>query len=397
MQNMTEYVKWRGDIPFKAFPICDADYLVFAQLAYLPYGGIVGDSFEARMTLGQAAQRVLEKIEAGGGKYVISLAENVLLAREIVRSPRFSQLPIGGYVDIFNEKKQEQFSAVTFLIPDHEDPGNSACVVAYRGTDSTLVGWKEDFNMAFSRAIPAQLDAVRYLEKVHRAYPLQRLFVCGHSKGGNLAMYACAFCDSDTSDAVAAVRNLDGPGFPEEILMKEGFRKMLSRSETVVPSSSLVGILFEHTEAFTVIRSYSNSMPFQHNPFTWEIERSGYVELEHITENSTYIDDTITKWLASMPFDMREKLVNGIFAVVDATGVDDIRKLFTRKNLMTVLRELKNLDPETRQVITEAIALFKKASDNNLPKFIDKLVRSVQDAGKTPSRKHDIARIKLNT
>ena len=362
MQNMTEYVKWRGDITFRAFPICDADYLVFAQLAYLPYDGIVGEGFESATTLGKAAEKVLEKIESGGGKYVISLAENVLLAREIIRSPRFSELPVCGYVDVFNEKKQEQFSAVTFLIPDHEDPGNNACVVAYRGTDSTLVGWKEDFNMAFSRAIPAQLDAVRYLERVHRAYPLQRLFVCGHSKGGNLAMYACAFCDSDTSDAVASVRNLDGPGFPEEILMKEGFQKILSRSETVVPSSSLVGILFEHSEDFTVIRSYSNSMPFQHNPFTWEIERDGYVELEHITENSAYIDDTITKWLASMPFEMREKLVNGVFAVVDATGVDDIRKLFTGKNFVTVLKELKNLDTETRQVITEAMALFKKAS-----------------------------------
>lgn len=376
MRNMIEYVKWRGDISFKAYPLCEADYLVFAQLSYLPFDNILDDSFAPTKTLGDAAKKVVEKIEAGGGKYVISLAENLLLAREIARSPRFCDLPVCGYVDIFNRQKQEQFSAVTFLIPDHEDPGNSGCVVAFRGTDSTIIGWKEDFNMAFSRAIPAQLDATKYLERVHAEYPLQRLFVCGHSKGGNLAMYSAAFCDIDTQDAIAAVRSLDGPGFSDDILMKDGFRRILDRSETVVPSSSLVGILFEHAEAFTVVKSYSTSAPFQHNPFTWEIERGGYVGVEKITASSVYIDETLRKWLISMPFEMREKLVSGVFAIVDATGVDDIRKLFTRKNFMIMLSELKKLDDETRKVLKQALMLFNKASGNNLIRFIEKLVRA---------------------
>ena len=397
MQNMIEYVKWRGDISFKAFPICEADYLVFAQLSYLPFEGIVDESFDVKTTLGQAAKKVLENIEAGGGRYVISLAENVLLLREILKSPRFFDLPICGFTDILSEKRQEQFSAVTFLIPDHEDPGNCACVVAFRGTDSTLVGWKEDFNMAFSRAVPAQLDAVRYLERAHRAYPLQRLFVCGHSKGGNLAAYSAAFCDGDTSDSVAAVRNLDGPGFPEEVLMSAGFRKIASRIENVVPASSIVGILFENTDHFVVIRSYSNSMPFQHNPFTWEIERDGYVEVERITTSSVYIDDTITKWLSSMTDSMREKLVNGIFTLVNATGIDDIRKFFNGKNIMTVLHEVKKLDPDTRKVMNDAISLFNSASGNNLPKFIDKLIRSTGSASALPERKRENIKIKLNT
>ena len=185
MQNMIEYVKWRGDISFKAFPICEADYLVFAQLSYLPFDGIVDECFDAKTTLGQAAKKVLENIEAGGGRYVISLAENVLLLREILKSPRFFDLPICGFTDILSEKRQEQFSAVTFIIPDHEDPGNCACVVAFRGTDSTLVGWKEDFNMAFSRAVPAQLDAVRYLERAHRA--IDNICAGGSSHENNVA------------------------------------------------------------------------------------------------------------------------------------------------------------------------------------------------------------------
>jgi len=179
--------------------------------------------------------------------------------------------------------------------------------------------------------------------------------------------------------------------------MSAGFRKIASRIENVVPSSSIVGILFENTDRFVVIRSYSNSLPFQHNPFTWEIERGGYVEVERITDSSVYIDDTITKWLSSMTDSMREKLVNGIFALVNATGVDDVRKFFNGKNIMTVLREVKKLDPDTRKVMNDAISLFNSASGNNLPKFVDKLIRSTGSAGTLPERKRENNRIKLNT
>lgn len=380
MRNMVEYLRWRGDISFRLLPVCEADYLVFSQLAYIPFEGIVEESFTPSLTLGQAAKKVLDEINKKGGKYLFFLAENVSLLKEIINSPRYSELYVCAHVNIINHKKQEQFSAITFIIPDHGDPGNNACVVAFRGTDSTVIGWKEDLNMAFSKAVPSQLDAVRYLERVSAAFPLQRLFVCGHSKGGNLAVYSSAFCDRDVQENIAAVRNLDGPGFSEEIIISEAFRRIMDRTETVVPSSSIVGILFEHAEEFTVIRSYSNSAGLQHNPFTWELDRGGYVTVEKITGASMYIDDTLTRWLASMPDEMREKLVNGIYTLITSSGEDDIRNVFKPKNVISVLKTLSRLDPETAKVLKQALVLFNSAADNNLPKFIDKLVRSSRQA-----------------
>ena len=378
MQNMIEYLKWRGDISFKRQPICEADYLVFAQLSYMSYDNIVKDSFVPEISVGKAAEAVLKNFEKTSGRRMISYAQNVLFLQEIINSPRFSELPICGYTDIFSVEKQEQFSAVTFLMPDNEEPGKNACVIAFRGTDSTIVGWKEDFNMAFSDAVPAQIDAVKYLSRVAEEFPMQRLYVCGHSKGGNLSVYASAFCDRDIQDRIVGVRSLDGPGFSEETIMKEGFRRILDRSETVVPSSSIVGILLEHAESFTVIRSYATTAPFQHDPFTWEISRCGYIPVETITDATKYLDETLKIWVADMTPDMRERLVNGIYEIVSSAGVEDVRDLLSQKSIFTILKSLKKLDPETVKVITEAAVLFQKAARSQLPGFLERL----RDSGK---------------
>lgn len=380
MQNMIDYLRWRGDLPFSLVPVCDADYLVFSQLAYIPYDSIVSSSPAPTITLGQAARKVLENLKKGEEKRLMFLAENISFLKEIVRSPRYSKLSVCAYATRFNVKKQQQFSAVTFLIPDHGKRGNTACVVAFRGTDASLVGWKEDFNMAFSKAVPSQLDAVRYLKAVAASYPSHELYVCGHSKGGNLAVYSSAFCGKEVQDNIAAVRNLDGPGFCEEVIKDEGFMRILDRVETILPSSSLVGILLEHTEEITVIRSNSKSIRFEHDPFTWEISRSGFVYVEKTTKISEYLDSTLSRWLASMSDEMREKLINGMYSVITSAGDDDIRNLFKPKGALVVLRGITKLDRETAKVMREAFYLFNSAAGNNLFKFVNKLIRASFEA-----------------
>lgn len=393
MQNIIEYLKWRGDITFEQQPICEADYLVFAQLAYMPYNGVVSGEFIPSVTIGEAAAAMKERISADNNRSVISYAQNMLFLQEICNSPRFCELYMCGYINIFSAEKQEQFSAVTFLFPDTTAPvytytnadvneeikaitidtARMSAIIAFRGTDSTLIGWKEDFNMAFSDAVPAQVDAVNYLKCAAEKFPESRIYLCGHSKGGNLAVYASAFCGANIQQRITAVRSLDGPGFSDENINQPEFQNMLERTETIVPSSSIVGILLEHAEPFTVIKSYATSAPYQHDIFTWEISRCGYIPVEHITDTTRYIDATLSLWIKAMPQEMRKNLINGIFEVVSATGATDIRDIISVKNILPIMKAMKKLSPQAAAIVYKAISLFKSSAKAQLPQFIERL------------------------
>lgn len=373
MQNILEYLKWRGDITFRQQTFCEADYLVFSQLAYMPFGGVVPALFQAGTTVKTAAEAVLNRLLDKKDNSLLDWEENIRFLRRLLNSPRFAELSICGFTEIFSKQEEEQFSAVSFLVPEETSPEGLSLAIAFRGTDSTLVGWKEDFNMAFSDAVPSQLDAVKYIEKAADSFPAGNIHVCGHSKGGNLAVYGSAFCNRQVQDRIAAVRSLDGPGFLPEVIQREAFQRILPRTETVVPGSSVVGILLEHAESFVVVRSYASSSPYQHNPFTWVIDRCGYMTVESITKSSQYLDETLSRWVADMTPAMRETLINGLFQIVEQTGAEDVRDIFNGKNLLIMLRALRTMEPGTAKVIGEAVSLFQKAAGKTLPGFMERL------------------------
>ena len=155
MANLLDYLAWRGDLPLSAVPLCDVDALIFARLSYVPFDGIA----EARVPLYMAARQVLASVQLSDAPRACGKEDQQLLT-QLLQSPRYADILLDGYENIFDPVRQEQFAALTLHLPD----GSAA--VAFRGTDGTLVGWKEDFNMAFSTVVPAQLDAVRYLSDV---------------------------------------------------------------------------------------------------------------------------------------------------------------------------------------------------------------------------------------
>lgn len=367
---MTEYLRWRGDILFSDFPLCEADYLVFSQLAYMPFDGIVSGLHTAPTELGKAAAIVEKRLSSGDENKLLLYDENVEFIKTILTSARFSEVLVCGYENIFSVENEEQFSAVTFIVPD-KDSGNFFPIIAFRGTDATLVGWKEDFNMAYLFSVPAQLDAVKYIEKTSKAFEDRTFSVCGHSKGGNLAVFGSAFCQKEVQDKIVAVRNLDGPGFLPEVVAQDGFQAILDRVETVVPSSSVVGIILEHAEDFKVIKSFGGAS-FQHNPFTWEIYRDGYVVLESITAGSKYLDKTLGNWVNSMTHEETKDFVNGIYDILNAAEIYDVRELFKGKNLLTLIKEIGKLDSASSKPLVSALSSFKREAQKNLPMLFEK-------------------------
>ena len=115
------------------------------------------------------------------------------------------------FQDIY-DSQDKQFAAVTYVIP------NGPTVVAFRGTDSTIIGWKEDFMISYT-SVPSQDLALSYAIK-HVGEADGDVIILGHSKGAHLALFAAAHLEEKYQDKLLHVYLNDGPGFNPDILDK---------------------------------------------------------------------------------------------------------------------------------------------------------------------------------
>ena len=358
MANIIDYLAWRGDIPLDQVPLGEVDALILSYLAYMPFDGIVpvevtGD----RVNLSDAALALVERYRCEGIQLAYTIGDSdendCALLGALAKSERFAQIGLCGFVDHYDQEGQEQFSAVTFELPD------KSLFIGFRGTDSTVVGWKENFNMSFDDEVPSQRDAVVYTEAVYEK--LKRpLFLGGHSKGGNLADYAGMFAQEDVRDAVVHAYNFDGPGFNEKVAASPEFSSLEGRVHTFVPQSSLVGILMWHSEPFAIIASDSVSV-FQHDVYTWQLMGGNFIKEEKPSESSRFADSVLKTWLMDLQPQQRESFVNGIYSVISAGRGKNLGDLLEGRSLLAMLKALGSLDDKTRSDVQEAIHSFGDA------------------------------------
>ncbi len=336
-------------------PFCDIDAIILAQLSYTRLGTIVAEEFNGKqITIEKAADFVL------WDKTRLKDDDDEELWQLLKTSPRFKDLVLVGHLDRFDIEAEKQFSAVTVLMP-----GRKAAVV-YRGTDFTIVGWKEDFNMSFTDHVPAQLEALAYLEDAAKNLPAWDLLVCGHSKGGNLAVYAGAFCSEEIQDRIQSIRNFDGPGFSEEIAAQEGMKRILEKTRTYLPQSSVVGMLLEHEEEFTIVHSRKMGL-MQHDLYNWSVIGKEFVIEQETTDSSQFIDKALKDWLKAMSKQQREAFVETVFSILDDCDAVTLKELFSRKNLLTVMKNLTAMEPEERELIQEGMAILSGSVRKTLP------------------------------
>ena len=355
MSDLFDYIAWRGDLNPAAVPYNDVDALIFARLSYVPFEGIVPAGFESGKPLQEAALQALAKKVATGSEEHDQ--ENARLLAMMADAPRYQGLTLCGYEATLDRDAQEQFAALTLRLP------LGACV-CYRGTDGTLVGWKEDFNMSFSDVVPAQLHAVEYLTRAAALPGTLRL--CGHSKGGNLAVFAAAFCGESIQSRIVAVRNFDGPGFQRQVAAQPDFQRILGRTRTFLPRSSLVGMLLEHDEPYTVVESQGASGIRQHNVCLWEVTRDGFREVQQVSDSSQLIDRTVKDWVVHMDPEQRETVVNGLYDALVSTQADTVREV-REKGKMAALKSLMNLDEDTRRQVMSSIRILYQSLKRSLP------------------------------
>jgi hypothetical protein len=362
MANLLDYLRWRGDLPLRASPFNAVDSLILSVLAYVPFDGVVPPSVTKKgPTIAEAAAALLE---TGVGGSAFRDENDLLLLSALAASERFGGLRLCAYENVIDFEREKQFAAVTALT------GDGHAFVAYRGTDHTLVGWKEDFNMSFMTPVPAQEAAVAYLERV-AAGLRTRLRLGGHSKGGNLAVYAASFCRARTQRRVRAVYNNDGPGFDTVVIAKEGYRNVQDRLFSFVPQSSIIGMLLEHDERYTVVQSDESGL-MQHDPYSWNVLGTGFITVQRVTDESRFIDRTLKEWVGAMEPAKRELFIDAVFDVLSSTDAKTFSELGGDwlKSSIAVAKTLHGLDEPTRKVMFDAIKLLAKAIKNSLPEIM---------------------------
>lgn len=351
MGTVFDYLDWRGDIPFSQVPVCEVDSLIFSQICYIDFKRIVPASPTAKpVGFLSAAKRYMQAHKnAPSNLGVIIPPETVSIMTRAARSHRFGATQLVGYVNRISDNEQKQFSACTFLL------GTDTCVVAFRGTDDTIIGWKECFNMSFMSPIPAQTDAMEYLESVADAFPTRRIYVTGHSKGGNLAVWAAVKCRSEINERVVAIYNHDGPGFDREFIDSEGYKLTRERIHTLVPQSSIVGMLLEHEENYEVVQSTYTGL-LQHNAFSWEVLGGRFIHIDSVTDESKRIDATLKRWLAELSVERRRQIIDSLYEILSSTNAKTLTELNADK--LALVKAWNTLDAESRKIIRRIITLI---------------------------------------
>lgn len=350
MANLFDYLKWRGDLRFGQSPPNGVDALIFSGLAYIEYGGQVETDPEKPILLADAAAEFFAQPDHETRSRVQRDQELLAAAAE---TERFGKSRICMYRDHLIPEQETQFAAMNFLLDD------GSMFLAFRGTDNSLVGWKEDFNMTFQQTIPAQRMALQYVREAALEY-LRPIHMGGHSKGGNLAVFAAARSSPMIQQQILQVFNHDGPGFTQYLMGDPGYLAMVPKIRTYIPQSSVIGMLLEHEEPYTVIRSKSVGL-LQHDLYTWDVLGKEFVPVEEITEGSQFVDATIKAWFAGMTNQERNQLVDMMFALLGTGGADNIQELLHPKHIRSYIRTLSSDENLRRVLSTEFQGLIEAA------------------------------------
>ena len=357
MANILDYLSWRGDLTLAQSPFNEVDNLILAELSFVNFTEIVPGPGEGEgVPLHAAAEAFFRSHEGGDmGMGVLVPDEIPTLLRKMAECPRFREMKVNCFCDHLDVRKAEQFAAVTVEL------GDGSIYLSFRGTDDTIAGWKEDFLLGCQPEVPAQKKAVAYVKAVAAQYPRRKLMLGGHSKGGNLAVYGGVFVPLAIQRRISAVWSNDGPGFYGAVLETPQHARLEGRVHSIVPKSSVVGMLLEHEESYTVVDSDQVGL-WQHDGFSWQVLGTGFVTLREVSRQGRRNDLALKEWVRRLPVDQREKFVDGLFEVLTASGATTLTDLkedgFRAAGAM--VRAMKDMEKDTRDALFNAIAtLFR--------------------------------------
>ena len=327
------------DRPFK-----ELDVLALTELTYLPFDRIVpqGDTTNIEVRLSDAAELVDRTTD------FIVTDQHLQLVDVLATSKRFKNVKLLNYVDEYDPDVQKQFAAMTYRLT------MDVYLIVFRGTDDTLIGWKEDFHMTYMDHVPSQRRAASYLQHVMKEFPKGRFMVAGHSKGGNLAAYACSYLPDHLFERVDAIYCYDAPGLNKAIIETEGYQRIAHLVHRFVPQGSIVGMMLEVPEPATIVKSRAFGGFAQHDTFTWMVEKDGFVTLDQTSPDSQQMDQTLKQWVQEVPDSQLKKFSDTFFGLFLDAGITSINDLMNLKNfskIKDIFQNAQDLDPTEREML----------------------------------------------
>ena len=348
MGNIMDYISWRGDLTFEKSKFNEVDNLILACFSYVNLDGIPAVAEQKGIELKNLAEEfmklhTMEELEAD--KSFIRLAPFMML--EMAETNRFGNSVIRNYVNEIVTEAEQQFAAVEIVLED----GTS--YVSFRGTDDTIIGWKEDFNLS-TGVVPAQERAVEYVRRVSENTS-GMLRVGGHSKGGNLAIYGAVMC-KEAHEKILEVYSNDGPGFSKEFQELPETEVMMDKIIRIIPEYSIIGTLLEHEKAPVIVASSSKGL-LQHDGFSWEVQGPALVRRDSLSRTALRFIAILHKWIDGMDMEQKKVLIEDLFATLQASGYENLSEVQSGglKSLAAMVKRVEKFAPESRGMMQELL------------------------------------------
>ncbi|MBP5601233.1 MAG: DUF2974 domain-containing protein [Treponema sp.] len=363
--NIIDYILMRGDLSFDENPFNSVDALILSQISYNNIDGLVSEDLTEKLTLAALAEKFSSlkdyKARCNMGAMINPLTPTLLDVA--AKSERFGHINVSGFINKIDEEKIEQFCAITYEIQKER------YVIALRGTDDTIAGWYEDFNLGYMDVIPAQADTAEYVRNAMRVLKGSYI-ITGHSKGGNLSVKGGMSVEKKNLKRLEAVYNFDGPGFFAPVYETPEFLQIKDKVKAFFPEFCVVGMMFEHTSPFTIV-SCAADLILQHDPFSWKVQGSEFVTAQALADDSKIFYASFNDWAARLSADERKKFIDTFFDVIYASGVKTNYEIEQNKLICggKMISRLSELNEEERKAFQRAIKIMIKVAKDNIPMF----------------------------
>ena len=348
MGNIMDYISWRGDLSFEQSQFNEVDNLILACFSYVNLDGISAVTKQKGIGLKKLTKEfmklhTMKELEAD--KSFIRLAPFMMM--EMAKSVRFGKCVVRNYVNDIVTEAEQQFAAMEIVLED----GTS--YVSFRGTDDTIIGWKEDFNLS-TGVVPAQKRAIEYLQKISE-HTDGMLRVGGHSKGGNLAIYGSVMCKS-AHEKILEIYSNDGPGFSREFQELPETKEMMPKIIRIIPEYSIIGTLLEHEKEPVIVASSSKGL-LQHDGFSWEVQGPALVRRDSLNTTALRFIEILHKWIDGMDMEQKRLLIEDLFATLQASGYENLSEVQSGglKSLAAMVKRVEKFAPESRGMMQELL------------------------------------------
>ena len=354
MADIYDYLKWRGDLSFENAPFNNIDNAILSEMVYVGLAQLSDKKGSVKKEIRKAAREFLKENPVTEPDTIPKIERAAAeLMETAAQTERFGHLKLSGYRNIVSTQAAEQMAVITYWLSD------DTVYVAFRGTDDTIAGWKEDFMLSCIPETGGQQHAVKYMNEYFSDTRL-KIMVGGHSKGGNFAVYASAFADRPVRDQIVRVFSNDGPGFMRNITQRPEYSEVIPKVVSIIHEGSVVGAIMDNKVKPMVVKSSAGGLA-QHQILSWEVMGNDFIRAKR-RSSSLIFQKGMKDWLSELTKNELEVFTECLFGLVEATGARTLNEISASKwnAVKNIISNAGSMDKERQRDFFRVIGQFIK-------------------------------------